>query len=64
MSRRELVRRLRAHGCVLHHHGGRHDVWMSLRALARAPVPLYAEPKCGTVIGIRRILGALRPRGL
>ena len=30
MNRKELERHLREHGCVLHHHGGRHDVWLNL----------------------------------
>ncbi|MBI1311970.1 hypothetical protein GC176_11810 [bacterium] len=30
---------LRSHGCVLHHHGGKHDVWLNPVELTRVPVP-------------------------
>ena len=51
------------YGCVLHHHGGNHDVWVNLSNLAQAPVPRHSRIKRGTVRGICRILGIPRPRG-
>ena len=36
MNRRELEEHLRAHGCVLHHHGAKHDIWISPISLAKA----------------------------
>lgn len=57
MKRRELEAHLRAHGCVLHHHGARHDIWLNAVSLAQSPVPRHAEIKRGTVRAICRILG-------
>jgi hypothetical protein len=39
MNRRQLERHLREQGCVLHHHGGKHHVWINRVNLAQAPVP-------------------------
>ncbi|MGH7412002.1 MAG: type II toxin-antitoxin system HicA family toxin [Candidatus Methylomirabilis sp.] len=64
MKRRDFERHLRTHGCVLHHHGGRHDVWLNPANLAQAPVPRHHQIKRGTVFGICRILGIPRPTGL
>ncbi|MEK7710593.1 MAG: type II toxin-antitoxin system HicA family toxin [Planctomycetota bacterium] len=61
MNRRDLERHLREHGCVLHHHGGKHDVWINPRTLARSPVPRHRKIKRGTCIGICRILGIPTP---
>jgi len=36
VNRRELERHLRAHGCFLHHHGGKHDIWVNPDTLAQA----------------------------
>jgi len=60
MKRRPLERHLREHGCVLHHHGAKHDVWLNPVTLAQAPVPRH-EIKRGTARGICRILGVPRP---
>ncbi|MEM1109773.1 MAG: type II toxin-antitoxin system HicA family toxin [Planctomycetota bacterium] len=62
MKRRDLEKHLREHGCELHHHGGRHDIWINLKTQARAPVPRHKEmPKIGTVRGICRQLGVPSP---
>lgn len=63
MNRRELERHLRALGCTLHHHGGKHDVWLNPSNLAQAPVPRHSTIKQGTVRGICRILGIPKPSG-
>jgi mRNA interferase HicA len=64
MNRRQLERHLRTHGCQLHHHGGKHDVWVNPSNLAQAPVPRHGRIKRGTVRGICRILGIPRPPGI
>jgi hypothetical protein len=64
MKRLQLERHLREHGCVLHHHGGKHDVWLNPANLAQAPVPRHRWIKRGTVRGICRILGIPRPPGI
>ena len=56
MSRHELERHLRQCGCVLHHHGRDHDVWLNPSNLAQSPVPRHSQIKRGTVRGICRIL--------
>jgi hypothetical protein len=61
VKRRDLERHLRAHGCVLHHHGGRHDIWLNPQTLAQAPVPRHVTIKRGTVRSICRILEILLP---
>ncbi|HEV3255327.1 MAG TPA: type II toxin-antitoxin system HicA family toxin [Gemmataceae bacterium] len=63
MNRRQLERHLRARGCLLHHHGGKHDIWLNPLNLAQAPVPRHRKIKRGTVRGICRILGIPRPPG-
>lgn len=64
MNRRKLERHLRAHGCQLHHHGVKHDVWGNPSNLAQAPVPRHGRIKRGTVRGICRILGIPLPPGI
>jgi mRNA interferase HicA len=64
MKRLAFERHLREHGCVLHHHGAKHDIWLNLVNLAQAPVPRHDQIKRGTVRGICRILGVPRPPGV
>jgi len=64
VNRLRLERHLRDHGCVLHHHGGQHDVWLNLETQAKAPVPRHNELKKGTVRGICRVLGVPLPSGI
>jgi len=47
MTRRQLERHLREHGCVLHHHGAKHDVWVNPNTLSQAPVPRHNQIKRG-----------------
>ena len=56
MNRRKFEQHLRAHGCILHHHGAKHDVWINANTLARSPVPRHTRLKRGTCHGICRIL--------
>jgi hypothetical protein len=57
MNRRALERHLRAHGCLLNHHGRRHDVWVNPQTQAHAPIPRHTTLKKATARGICRILG-------
>jgi hypothetical protein len=64
MNRQQFEEHLREHGCVLRHHGGKHDIWSNPANLTQAPVPRHRVLKRGTVRGICRILGIPRPPGL
>jgi predicted RNA binding protein YcfA (HicA-like mRNA interferase family) len=64
MNRRAFEKHLRACGCFLNHHGGRHDVWVNPTSLSHVPVPRHNELKRGTVRGICRALGIPAPPGL
>jgi predicted RNA binding protein YcfA (HicA-like mRNA interferase family) len=61
VNRTELERHLRDHGCLLHHHGGNHDIWLNPANMRKAPVPRHREIKKGTVRGICRTLDIPRP---
>ncbi|HSQ56009.1 MAG TPA: type II toxin-antitoxin system HicA family toxin [Gemmata sp.] len=63
MHRRKLERYLRAHGCQLHHHGRKHDVWRNTTTQAMASVPRHQTIKKATVRGICRELGIPLPDG-
>jgi mRNA interferase HicA len=63
MNRRKLEKHLREQGCILHHHGAKHDVWVNPTNLAQTSVPRHNKIKRGTVRGICRILGLPRPSG-
>jgi hypothetical protein len=63
VNRQKLERHLRSHGCFLHHHGGKHDVWVNKRTLAQAPVPRHPRLKRGTARGICKLLGIPFPAG-
>jgi len=56
MKRRDLEKHLRSHGCVLHHHGGKHDVWLNPANQNRVPVPRHGEVKVGTARSVCRQL--------
>lgn len=43
MKRRDLEKHLKQHGCVLDHHGGRHDVWRNPATGDQEAVPRHAE---------------------
>jgi hypothetical protein len=62
VNRRALERHLRQHGCILHHHGRRHDVWLNPQTQAQAPVPRHNTLKRGTARKVCRILGIPLPR--
>jgi hypothetical protein len=64
MNRRKFEQHLRDQGCVFHHHGAKHDVWLNPATLAQAPVPRHNWLKRGTVRDICGIPGVARPPGL
>ena len=64
MNRRKLEQHLRNCGCILHHHGGLHDVWLNLRSQAQTSIPRHRELKRGTARGICSRLGVPHPPGL
>ena len=51
MNRRQLERHLRQHGCVLHHHSGRHDVWLNPSKFFSAESKAFVSPlsACSTL---------------
>ena len=57
MNRREFEKHLWRHGCFLHRHGKKHDVWVNAATLAQSPVPRHKLLKAGTVRAICRQLG-------
>ena len=40
-----FLRELAQKGCVLHRHGGRHDLWLNPRNGRKAPVPRHNDIK-------------------
>ena len=44
MKRNDLIRLLIANGCILHRHGGRHDIYAN-QSGAKSPVPRHVEIK-------------------
>ncbi|MFN7942047.1 MAG: type II toxin-antitoxin system HicA family toxin [Thermoanaerobaculia bacterium] len=45
MKRTAFLRELAQKGCVLHRHGGRHDLFRNPRNGRKAPVPRHPEVK-------------------
>lgn len=43
MKRRELIRRLEAHGCVMKREGGSHTIYWNPKSGRREPVPRHSE---------------------
>lgn len=43
MKRAAFLRELVQKGCVLHRHGGRHDLYLNPRTGRKAPVPRHNE---------------------
>lgn len=59
MKRREFIRQLEKAGCILHRHGGRHDVYLNPRNGKKQPIPRHAEIHDKLVKHIRKHLGLL-----
>ena len=43
MKRSELIRQLVELGCILHRHGGRHDIYLNPATGQKQPVPRHSE---------------------
>lgn len=56
MKRAALLRELAQQGCVLHRHGGRHDLWLNPASGRKAPVPRHNEIRDSLCRLIRRQL--------
>jgi hypothetical protein len=61
MKRRDLEWHRRDAGCVLHHHGGGHDVWLNPASLRKSTLPRHNEVKAALVVAICRQLGVSAP---
>ena len=57
MRRRVFLRELRKAGCILHRHGGRHDLYLNPATGRKAPVPRHTEIKDSLCRLIRQQLG-------
>ncbi|MDQ3196980.1 MAG: type II toxin-antitoxin system HicA family toxin [Pseudomonadota bacterium] len=58
MKRSELVRQLLKQGCVLHRHGGRHDIYLNPATGQKQPVPRHNEIDNSLAKHIKKYLGA------
>lgn len=57
MKRKEFVKYLRKHGCVLHRHGSRHDIYLNPATGQKQPVPRHTEIQDKLVNHIKKYLG-------
>jgi predicted RNA binding protein YcfA (HicA-like mRNA interferase family) len=61
MSRRDLIRHLHQHGCVLDREGGRHSIYINPATNQSAAVPRHTEIDNILARKICRELGIPRP---
>lgn len=59
MKRQQFIRELEQAGCVLHRHGGNHDIYRNTANDKKAPVPRHNEVRDSLCRLIRRQLGLL-----
>lgn len=57
MKRQDFIRELEQSGCVLHRHGGNHDIYRNAANDKKAPVPRHRELRDSLCRLIRRQLG-------
>ena len=57
MKRRVFLKKLRKAGCILHRHGGWHDLYLNPANGRKAPVPRHNEIKDSLCRLIRQQLG-------
>jgi len=57
MKRGELIRELVAAGCVLHRHGGKHDIYLNPANGLKQPVPRHTEIDDRLAKHIKKYLG-------
>ena len=60
MKRSELIRQLQRAGCVLHRHGGRHDIYINPVTGQKQPVPRHNEIDDALAKHIKKYLGLKR----
>jgi mRNA interferase HicA len=63
MKRRELIRLLEEHGCVLLREGGSHSVYVNPATGKKEAIPRHAEIKKHLSRSICRGLGVPEPKG-
>jgi len=63
LTRRDLERHLRDHGCRQLREGANHAIWGNGERDLRAPVPRHREIPLGTARAICRQLGVPPPTG-
>ena len=61
MKRKDLLRHLRQHGCVLVREGGEHSIWQNPSTGRRSSVPRHREIVDYTAQQICKQLGLPRP---
>jgi len=57
MKRNELIRALLAAGCILHRHGGRHDIYLNPATGQKQSVPRHADIDEHLANHIKKYLG-------
>jgi mRNA interferase HicA len=57
LKRRDLIKRLVAHGCFLHRRGAKHDIYMNRNNGRKAPVPRHSEIRNTLCVLIKKQLG-------
>ncbi len=62
MKRTELVRQLTEAGCILHRHGGRHDLFLNPANGRKQPVPRHSEIDDQLARHIKKYLGVAEAR--
>jgi hypothetical protein len=62
MKRRDLEIWLKQQGCILHHHGGKHEFWINLATAKRTPLPRHNEIRNSLARAVCDQLGVARPR--
>jgi mRNA interferase HicA len=63
MSRRDFENHLRTHGCGLHRHGAKHDIWINPANRRKSSVPRHNTIKPGIVRSVCRKLEISLPPG-
>jgi mRNA interferase HicA len=57
LKRRDLIKKLIAHGCFMHRRGAKHDIYMNRNNGGKAPVPRHNEIKNTLCVLIEKQLG-------
>jgi len=63
MNRREFEKHLRSHGCSLHRHGAKHDIWINPANGRKAVVPRHNTIAPGIVRSVCKKLEIPLPPG-